>query len=84
MTEPSRSGLADNMLLLLQRAVERHVPELLPLTESVGKEPLTETDREALRSAVLAEFLNSGLDGDDEPTPYGLELEGLIDALGHC
>jgi hypothetical protein len=84
MTEPSRSSLAEHMRLLLLQIVAHHVPELLRLAESVGKKPLTETDREALRSAVLSEFLDSGRDSNDEPTPYGLELEKLIDALGHC
>jgi len=84
MTGPSRLGLADNMLLLLQQTIEHHEPELLSLARSVGKLPLTEADREALRGAVLSEFLGSGLDSGDEPTPYGLELERLIDALGHC
>lgn len=72
------------MMMLLRLTVERHVPELLPLVDEVGKTPLNETDREALRGAVLSEFLRTGLDNDDEPTSYGLELETLIDALGHC
>jgi hypothetical protein len=84
MTGPSGMGLTDNMLLLLQQTIEHHEPELLSLARSVGKLPLTEADREALRGAVLSELLSSGLDSEDEPTPYGLELERLIDALGHC
>lgn len=56
----------------------------MPLVETVGEIPLNETDREALRGAVLSEFLEVGRDSDDEPTSYGLELEQLIDALGHC
>lgn len=84
MTEPIRSPLSPNMMTLLQLTVERQVPELLPLVDAVGKTPLNETDREALRGVVLSEFLSSGLDSDDEPTSYGLELEALIDALGHC
>jgi hypothetical protein len=73
-----------NLVALLRRAVERHSPELISLVDAVRKAPLDQTDREALRSAVLSEFLSAGLDSDDEPTPYGLELEALIDALGHC
>lgn len=84
MSEPVRSPLSPNMMEFLRRMIERHVPELLPLVDTVGKTPLNETDREALRGAVLSEFLSSGVDSNDEPTPYGLELEALIDALGHC
>lgn len=84
MTEPIRSPLSSNMMMLLRLTVERHVPELLLLVDEVGKAPLNETDREALRGAVLSEFLRAGLDSNDEPTSYGLELEALIDALGHC
>jgi hypothetical protein len=84
VSEPTGAGLSSEMMVLLRRAVERHVPELLPLTDAVGSQPLTETDREALRSAVLSEFLSAGRDSNDEPNSYGLELERLIDALGHC
>lgn len=73
-----------NLGALLRRTVERHSPELISLVDGVGVVPLNQTDREALRGAVLSEFLSAGLDSNDEPTPYGLELEALIDALGHC
>jgi hypothetical protein len=72
------------MSLLLRHVVERHESALLPLVDSVGGQALTDTDREALRSVVLSEFLSSGRGPDDEPNRYGLELEDLIDALGHC
>jgi hypothetical protein len=84
MSGPASSGLPIDMITLLRHAVERHVPELLPMIDTVGRHPLNETDREALRSAVLSEFLSAGRDSNDEPTSYGLELERLIDALGHC
>jgi hypothetical protein len=71
------------MMALLRRTVERREPGLLPLVETVGEIPLNETDREALRSVVLSEFLDAGREPNDEPTSYGLELERLIDALGH-
>lgn len=76
--------LSLRMMRLLQGTVQRHVPELWLLVDTVGKVPLNETDREALRQVVLSEFLNAGLDSNDEPNSYGLELEELIDALGHC
>ncbi len=83
MTEPIRP-LAPTSAALLRRTVERHAPELASLVDTVGEVPLDTTNREALRNAVLSEFLSAGLDSRDEPTPYGLQLEGLIDALGHC
>lgn len=84
MSEPNRSPLSPDMTALLRLTVERHVPELLPLVNTIGKKSLHKTDREALRGVVLSEFLGAGLDSEDEPTPYGVELEALIDALGHC
>jgi hypothetical protein len=84
MSEPARSGLSIDMMALLRHAVECYVPEILPLTDTVGNHPLSKTDREALRSAVLSEFLSAGLGSHNEPTSYGLQLEQLIDALGHC
>jgi hypothetical protein len=83
MIEPIRP-LSPSMMTLLRTTVQHHVPELYSLVNTVGKTPLDKTDREALRQVVLSEFLNAGLDSDDEPTSYGLELEELIDALGHC
>jgi hypothetical protein len=84
MIEPSGSPLSPNQIALLRRTVERHTPDLLPLVVTLGESPLNEADREALRSAVSSEFISAGLDSNDEPTLYGLELEALIDALGHC
>lgn len=82
MNESHRSQLSPDKAALLRRTVERHEPCLLPLVDALGASPLNEADREALRSAVLAEFLRAGRDSDDAPTPDGLELEELIDALG--
>ncbi|HEX5853390.1 MAG TPA: hypothetical protein VFY36_09875 [Solirubrobacteraceae bacterium] len=84
MTEPIGSPLPPHSVALLRRTVKRHAPELISLVDAVGEASLCETDREALKSAVLSEFLSAGLDSNDEPTLYGLELEALIDALGHC
>lgn len=53
--------------------------------DSIGVRQLTKDDREALRGAVASELTTTsgGLDNDNEPTPFGLQLEQLIDALGH-
>ncbi len=84
MSESPGTMLSSEMTALLRRTIERHEPQLLPLVDAMGDSPLNETDREALRGAVLSELLVEGLDSSDEPTPYGLVLEQLIDALGHC
>jgi len=87
MTEPSgMPPLSANMTALLRNVVERHGPDLVPLIDILGVRPLSKDDREALRGAVASELtITSGaLDGAYEPTPFGLELEALIDALGHC
>jgi hypothetical protein len=83
MTDDIRP-LSPTMMTLLRRTVERHERTLLPLVDTVGEIALNESDREALRGLVLSEFLEAGRDGTDEPTSFGLELEQLVDALGHC
>jgi hypothetical protein len=76
--------LSAKMTALLRRTVEQNEPSLLPLVASVGETPLTEADREALRSVILSEFLRCGVDENNEPTAFGLSLEALIDALARC
>lgn len=39
-------------------------------------------DLQEIRRAISAELAARGLREDDEPTPYGLQLEALIDKLG--
>lgn len=41
------------------------------------------SDKEKIKQAVLDEFCSSGLRDDNEPNQRGLELEGLIDAIGN-
>jgi hypothetical protein len=78
--------LSLNMIALLRSVVDRHNPHLVPLIDIIGGRPLSKDDREALRGAVASELtITSGaFDSEYEPTPYGLELEALIDALGRC
>jgi hypothetical protein len=82
MTESFGPPLSSEHIALLRRIIGRHEPELLALVETVGVNPLSEADREALRLTIMREFLCTGLDSDDEPTPWGLQLEQLIDVLG--
>lgn len=69
---------------LLHRAVTAHNPQLLYVLSEIGQRPLTIDEREELRGALAEELTAAGLNVEDEPTPYGLELEHLIDVLGHC
>jgi hypothetical protein len=86
MTVPSEAHLSADMASLLRNILERRDPELLPLVDVLGVRPLTKDDREALRGAVASELTVSsgGFDSNYEPTPFGLQLEQLIDVLGHC
>jgi hypothetical protein len=86
MTESSGMPLSADMTALLRNVLERHNPDLIPLIDILGVRPLIKNDREALRGAVASELTitSGGLDNDYEPTPFGLQLEELIDALGHC
>jgi hypothetical protein len=69
---------------LLRHAVTAHNRRLLHVLSEIGQRPLTTDEREELRGALADELTAAGLDAEDEPTPYGLELENVIDALGHC
>jgi hypothetical protein len=86
MTESSGMPLSADMTALLLSVLKRHGPDLIPLIEILGVRPLTKDDREALRGAVASELTitSGGLDNAYEPTPFGLQLEDLIDALGRC
>jgi hypothetical protein len=73
--------LSDEDRDLLQRAVDRHAPNLLPLLVSLGDRQLTGEEREGLRGALADELVSVGLDEDDEPTDYGQRIDGLIGKL---
>jgi hypothetical protein len=77
------NGLKGEEVALLREAVERHAPELAPLLQSVEKRMLTEDERERLRAALSDELAASGLHENDEPNQRGLQIEDLIDRLGH-
>ena len=70
------------LMELLREVVDRHGPELRPLLDRVGTHPLSRDEREALRGALADELVARGLDDDDEPNAYGLEIEAAIDRLG--
>ena len=67
---------------LLRRILARRDPDALMAFGDVDRGFMSEADREFLREIVTAELAERGFQPDDEPTPYGLALEDLIDWLG--
>jgi hypothetical protein len=78
-----QSRKVPNELVVLRRVVEKRNPALLIRLDSLPERPLADDERETLRDLVSDEFTQLGLRDDDEPTPYGLFLESIIDWLGH-
>lgn len=78
----SRPYLSTDGRTLLRESVRKHRPECLSAVDGLNGSQLTETEREELRDAVVAELVTTGLDPDDEPNRRGQELERLIDLLG--
>jgi hypothetical protein len=68
---------------ILRELLLKHNPSFLPLLDSIGEEALTIEQRESLREVILDEFLETGIEEDDEPNERGRMLEQLIDRLGH-
>lgn len=67
----------------LRQVVEKREPELLPLVGLLGFVPLTTEQREQLRDIIGDELCETGLQEDSEPNGRGLQLEDLIDTVGH-
>lgn len=73
-----------NMLRhLLRDAVAHQDPDLLPVVDTLGTVRLTDASRERLRTAVAAELTASGLDESGGHNARGVQLDDIIDALGH-
>ena len=68
---------------LLRQLTSQRAPALLGLVDSLGEKPLSGEQREDLREVLLQEMLERGLDGDDEPNPYGRLLDDMIGRLRH-
>jgi hypothetical protein len=66
---------------LLVSVVQTWSPELQALLSAVGHRRLKTSERERLRGALADELVATGLDDDDEPTAYGVELDDLIGRL---
>lgn len=66
----------------LYAIVERRKPDLLPIVASIRVIALTLSARDQLQELLADELVEAGLDQQDEPTAYGLEIEDLIDWVG--
>jgi len=55
---------------------------LIPKVNSYGEKDFTIALYNEFRDVVGVEFCARGLETDDEPNAYGLELEALIDEIG--
>jgi len=69
-------------LRLLQDIVGRRDPAAEYLIKSLGKTPLTVDQRERLREILAAEFVDTGLEADDEPNERGRRIDEIIGRLG--
>ena len=66
---------------LLAEVVSKRNPQLTSLVEDVNEIELTDSQRDELREAVADEFIETGLEENDEPNKRGLLLEDLIGRL---
>jgi hypothetical protein len=82
-SEQSLYSLSPQDISLLHEVLIRQRPNLLGFLTSLGRVPLTEEQRTDLRLAVTDELVNTGFTDQDEPNSRGLQLEALIDKLGH-
>ena len=66
---------------LLREVILKHRPQLLPLLDLIGVQPLTAEQRERLRDPVATELVDQGFYGDGTINSLGADLENLIDRL---
>jgi ATP-dependent Lon protease len=62
--------------------VGRRRPDLGAMIDSARQGITDQEVRDSLQLVLIDELVEFGLDADGEPTSYGLEIEGLIDAIG--
>lgn len=70
-------------LAKLREIVGRQDARLLSLISDVGTDGLSRSGRDSIRDALTKELTERGLGDNDEPNPWGLEVESLIDMLGY-
>ena len=78
MTKPLRRDESE----LLLEVLKKRAPELVTSVFERAKGNLLERDeRERLCRLLGAEFAETGMDEESEPTPRGMRLEALLDVL---
>ena len=75
-----RLSLSD--LDLLRSVIERTNPALTQLVKTLPEISLSPAEIEEIREVLAAELSQRGLDDQDEPNAYGLQMEDLIDKVG--
>lgn len=66
---------------LLEKIVVERSPTLIPLVEALTRETISKDEKLSLQGVISDEFTDRGLNRNDEPNQYGLELEALIDKI---
>ena len=67
---------------LLLEVMKRRSPDLVDLVfEHATESTLAQDEREQLCALLGAEFAETGLDDDSEPTSRGMRLEALLDVI---
>ena len=71
-------------LQFLRRVVQKRDSTLQYAVDKLEKRSIDAAEIELLRELLADELVEFGLREDDEPTPYGLELESLSDWVGRA
>ncbi len=66
--------------LLLGEVLSKRAPSLCAFIKE--ERQLTADQYDSMRSVICDEFIEAGLRENDTPTPYGEQLEELIDKIG--
>lgn len=67
----------------LMTIISANAPELEALVVQSDSRKLTDDEREALRAVLSDRFCLLGVNADFEPNAFGMEIEDLIDYVGH-
>lgn len=78
--------LSDQQIELLEELTKRRAPALQPLVTRLRAQPypavaLSDAEAEALSQIVINEFCEKGLNPDDEPNEYGVQLDYLAGSI---
>jgi hypothetical protein len=75
--------MSDRELAILREVVSKRSPDLLPVVDVIGARQLSQDERERLWMLVAQELIEYGLDLADEHNDYGVNLEAVVDWIGH-